>query len=146
MRLDPPVTAVSFDEHAVGARGDHEPAQRTAGRGARQHLDHRPRPLLLADDEVPHARRAGVAAPVPRGLSVARSNASPSRALVMKPELVLADEPTGNLDRATSDDVMRLLRELSRAEGIAFLISTHDESIAHRCDRTVTMQDGLLVG
>lgn len=68
-----------------------------------------------------------------------------ARALIMKPELVLADEPTGNLDRANSDEVMRLLRELSKEDGTAFLISTHDESIAQRCDRTLSMQDGILL-
>jgi len=68
-----------------------------------------------------------------------------ARALVMKPELVLADEPTGNLDRASSDQVMSLLRELSRDEGTAFLLSTHDESIARRCDRILTMVDGRLM-
>ncbi len=68
-----------------------------------------------------------------------------ARALIMKPELVLADEPTGNLDRASSDDVMGLLRELSREEGTAFLISTHDASIAQRCDRVLAMQDGELL-
>ena len=68
-----------------------------------------------------------------------------ARALIMKPELVLADEPTGNLDRASSDEVMRLLRELSSEDGTAFLISTHDESIAQRCDRILAMRDGLLV-
>lgn len=65
-----------------------------------------------------------------------------ARALIMKPELVLADEPTGNLDRVSSDEVIALLRELSHDEGTAFLISTHDESIALRCDRTLTMEDG----
>jgi lipoprotein-releasing system ATP-binding protein len=69
-----------------------------------------------------------------------------ARALVMKPELVLADEPTGNLDRRSSDEVMALLRELSRDEGTAFLISTHDESIALRCDRILSMEDGKLRG
>jgi len=67
-----------------------------------------------------------------------------ARALIMKPELVLADEPTGNLDRKSSDEVLVLLRELSHAEGTAFLISTHDESIANRCDRILTMEDGAL--
>ncbi len=67
-----------------------------------------------------------------------------ARALVMNPELVLADEPTGNLDRQSSDEVLLLLRELSRDEGTAFLISTHDESIARRCDRVLTMEDGRL--
>ena len=68
-----------------------------------------------------------------------------ARALIMKPELILADEPTGNLDRASSDQAMDLLRELARDEGTAFLLSTHDESIARRCDRILTMEDGVLV-
>ena len=65
-----------------------------------------------------------------------------ARSLIMQPELVLADEPTGNLDRKSSDEVLVLLRELSRDEGTAFLISTHDESIAKRCDRILVMEDG----
>jgi lipoprotein-releasing system ATP-binding protein len=69
-----------------------------------------------------------------------------ARALIMKPELILADEPTGNLDRASSDEVMVLLREMSHDEGTAFLISTHDVSIAHRCDRILSMEDGRLHG
>jgi lipoprotein-releasing system ATP-binding protein len=64
----------------------------------------------------------------------------------MKPELILADEPTGNLDRENSDELMALLRELSLDEGTAFLISTHDESIAQRCDRILSMVDGKLIG
>ncbi|MBK6695772.1 MAG: ABC transporter ATP-binding protein [Myxococcales bacterium] len=69
-----------------------------------------------------------------------------ARALIMKPALILADEPTGNLDRKSSDEVLALLRELSKDEGTAFLISTHDESIARRCDRVLSMEDGRLVG
>ncbi len=67
-----------------------------------------------------------------------------ARALIMKPDLVLADEPTGNLDRKSSDEVMVLLRELSQEDGTAFLISTHNESIALRCDRILSMEDGKL--
>ncbi|MBK8173070.1 MAG: ABC transporter ATP-binding protein [Sandaracinaceae bacterium] len=67
-----------------------------------------------------------------------------ARALIMKPEIVLADEPTGNLDRKSSDEVLHLLRELAHDEGTAFFVSTHDESIAMRCDRILTMEDGML--
>ena len=67
-----------------------------------------------------------------------------ARALIMRPEIVLADEPTGNLDRESSDEVLLLLRELARDEGTAFLICTHDESIAKRCDRVISLVDGQL--
>jgi lipoprotein-releasing system ATP-binding protein len=65
-----------------------------------------------------------------------------ARALIMQPSIVLADEPTGNLDRENSDAVMTLLREFSRDERTAFLISTHDEAVAHQCDRILAMADG----
>ena len=65
-----------------------------------------------------------------------------ARALIMKPDLVLADEPTGNLDSASSNEVMELLQQLSKEEGTAFLISTHDRNIADRCSRVLLMEDG----
>jgi len=68
-----------------------------------------------------------------------------ARALIMGPALVLADEPTGNLDQKSAGEVMLLLRELSRDEGTAFLISTHDSSIAARCDRIIRMEDGRIM-
>lgn len=64
-----------------------------------------------------------------------------ARSLMNAPELVLADEPTGNLDRESADQVMTLLAEMN-GEGTAFLISTHDEKIAARCRRQVFMVDG----
>ncbi len=67
-----------------------------------------------------------------------------ARALMMKPRLVLADEPTGNLDLESSNELMRLLRELAESERTAFLISTHDQSIADRCDRIVHIVDGRI--
>ena len=65
-----------------------------------------------------------------------------ARSLMNAPELVLADEPTGNLDRESADQVMELLLELNREDGTGFLISTHDEKIASRCRREVFMVDG----
>jgi lipoprotein-releasing system ATP-binding protein len=65
-----------------------------------------------------------------------------ARALIMDPPLVLADEPTGNLDTHTSDRVVELLREVNASRGVAFLIVTHEESIAEGCDRVVHMVDG----
>jgi lipoprotein-releasing system ATP-binding protein len=67
-----------------------------------------------------------------------------ARALVMDPALVLADEPTGNLDSESGSQVFRTLREISQAQGTAFLIVTHDEGIASRCDRIVQMVDGRI--
>ena len=65
-----------------------------------------------------------------------------ARALMMTPSVVLADEPTGNLDRETAFEVMELLREIAHESDTAFLISTHDPEIATRCDRRVHIVDG----
>ncbi len=69
-----------------------------------------------------------------------------ARALMNRPELVLADEPTGNLDRASANQVMELIDEINRAEGTTFLISTHDEKIAARCRRQMLVGDGRVTG
>jgi lipoprotein-releasing system ATP-binding protein len=68
-----------------------------------------------------------------------------ARALAMNPPLVLADEPTGNLDSHTADDVFALLREFNREEGSAFLIVTHDPRLAARCDRNIELMDGQIL-
>jgi len=69
-----------------------------------------------------------------------------ARALMNRPELVLADEPTGNLDRASAMQVMELIAEINRDEGTTFLISTHDETIAGLCRRQIVVGDGLVTG
>jgi lipoprotein-releasing system ATP-binding protein len=69
-----------------------------------------------------------------------------ARALMNRPELVLADEPTGNLDRASAMQVMALIAEINRDEGTTFLISTHDEKIASLCRRQIVVGDGLVTG
>lgn len=61
---------------------------------------------------------------------------------VMMPPLVLADEPTGNLDTESGEQVFQLLREFNRKHGTAFVIVTHDERLAARCDRRVHLVDG----
>jgi len=68
-----------------------------------------------------------------------------ARAIVHRPSIILCDEPTGNLDTGTSRDVMDLLRTMNKTEGTTFLIVTHDEAIAAQCQRTIVMNDGLVV-
>ena len=68
-----------------------------------------------------------------------------ARALMNTPELVLADEPTGNLDRESADRVMELIEEINRDQGTTFLISTHDEKIAAYCRRQIRVLDGRTV-
>ena len=68
-----------------------------------------------------------------------------ARALVNKPALVLADEPTGNLDHNTALSIYDLMRELNQEYDTAFLVVTHDGELAAKMDRQLHMQDGLLV-
>lgn len=65
-----------------------------------------------------------------------------ARALMNGPELVLADEPTGNLDRESASRVMALIREINEEERTTFLISTHDEKVAAACKRQIQLNDG----
>ncbi|MEP6966105.1 MAG: ABC transporter ATP-binding protein, partial [Polaromonas sp.] len=68
-----------------------------------------------------------------------------ARALSLKPRLILADEPTGNLDTVSADEVFELLRQFNRDHGSACLIVTHDPRLAARCDRLIELVDGRLV-
>jgi lipoprotein-releasing system ATP-binding protein len=88
--------------------------------GLAHRLEHRPRELSGGE-----MQRAAIA-----------------RALVNQPELLLADEPTGNLDRATGRDIVTLLRTLNRQEALTIVMVTHDETIAAEADRVVRLVDG----
>jgi len=68
-----------------------------------------------------------------------------ARALANRPRLILADEPTGNLDSVTGETILDLLEEVSERNGIAMLMVTHSEKVTRICERTVRMKDGLLV-
>ncbi len=74
-----------------------------------------------------------------------RQRVAVARALINNPVLVLADEPTGNLDRESADHVMDLVRTINQTMGSSFLISTHDEHIAARCQRRIELLDGRIV-
>jgi putative ABC transport system ATP-binding protein len=68
-----------------------------------------------------------------------------ARALVGGPALILADEPTGNLDSATSDEIMNLFLDLNRTDRTTLVLVTHDSSIAARCPRRIIVRDGRVV-
>ena len=73
-----------------------------------------------------------------------RQRVAIARALVNHPALVLADEPTGNLDHKTTESIFELIRQLNQDQHIAFLLVTHDMDLAGKLSRRLTMQDGVL--
>jgi lipoprotein-releasing system ATP-binding protein len=73
-----------------------------------------------------------------------RQRVAVARALLHQPKLVMADEPTGNLDTTSAAELMALMVELSESSGVAFLVVTHDPSMLHQFDRVLTLVDGKL--
>ena len=73
-----------------------------------------------------------------------RQRVAIARALVKRPQLVIADEPTASLDSRTADQVLDLMRERGHAQGVAFVIASHDARLTRRCDRVVALLDGRI--
>jgi putative ABC transport system ATP-binding protein len=67
-----------------------------------------------------------------------------ARAIVAQPALVLADEPTANLDSTTAIDLIQLMRKLNESHGVTFVFSTHDTRVMERARRLITLKDGVI--
>jgi lipoprotein-releasing system ATP-binding protein len=81
----------------------------------------------------------------PRELSGGEmQRAAIARALLMRPKVLMADEPTGNLDRSTGEQIMQMLVDLNRREGLTIVMVTHDPWIAEQADRTVQLVEGRI--
>jgi lipoprotein-releasing system ATP-binding protein len=115
-------------------------------------------PLLVARRKTSEAREAAQAMLAAVNLSARAQHHRPgelsggeqqrtaiARALVHEPRLILADEPTGNLDAHTGAGIANLLSTLARTRGAGVIVATHNEQLARACDRTLYLKDGVLV-
>ena len=74
-----------------------------------------------------------------------KQRCSIARALIVGPKILVADEPTGNLDRATGESIMMLFKRLAAEHGVAILLTTHNTALGSEADRAITMEDGRIV-
>jgi len=114
-------------------------------------------PLLVRGDDPKGARRKALAALAAVGLEKEapkkpaelsggqQQRVAIARALVNEPDIVFADEPTGNLDSETTSEVIELMRRLHREKGLTFVIVTHDSAVGNRTQRVILMRNGLIL-
>jgi putative ABC transport system ATP-binding protein len=66
-----------------------------------------------------------------------------ARALIKRPRVVIADEPTASLDSETAEQIVSMMRDMCRSQGSAFILATHDERLWSKCNRVVALRDGV---
>ena len=102
--------------------------------------------LMMAEEELTSVGLADRLRHLPTELSGGQQHrVAIARALINNPEVVLGDEPTGDLDTVTSNEIIQMMREINQRTGTTFILVTHDQEVADICDRIIHMRDGLII-